>query len=153
MKNKISLNQILGIVIFIFVFTVPISLYFYFTTPTEEKVKQNYIEKEKVENINDYEPVAISNERLGTIYYTEFYNLLAINSKEAYNKLSEKAKKKFESYDDFLNFSKAIPYSPVIKNIVVLEDDKYTTYHVYEQNGNTISFQATAINEYIIDID
>lgn len=154
MNNRITSKQVLGICIFVAIFTIPMIIYVYFDKTSYERIQQEYIEKKRVVGVNDYSTIAISNNKLATIYYTEYLNLLRSNPKEAYNKLSKENKKqKFKNYNDFLSYSLTIPYSNVIKNITTLETKEGYTYTIYDENQNSISITATAVMNYTVKIN
>ena len=151
---KLSMVQIIGLLIFLILVLIPCTRYVNLNPNLNQtKLERVYQEKMKQVGVNDYTYVAISNNDLAEIYYTEFLNLLRLKPYEAYQKLDDETKEeKFPQFQSFLEYSKTFPLSLDIDHITTDEEGKNMHYFVYDNQGNCTEFVASAIMNYVVHL-
>lgn len=99
----------------------------------------------------------ISNERVAQDYFNEFKQLMQNDSAEAYELLDEEYRNKrfgsLEAFQTYLNNNRNEIEKTILSKYLVNNYENYTEYVCYDNYGNFLIFDATAIKKYTVKLD
>ena len=99
----------------------------------------------------------ISNERVSQEYFNEFKQLMQNNSAEAYELLDEEYRNErfgsLEAFQTYLNNNKNEIERTILSKYLVNNYENYTEYVCYDNYGNFLIFDATAVKKYTVKLD
>ena len=109
----------------------------------------NKIEKNKY---NTYKSTYITVDKQASIYLNNYYNLIRIDSKKAFEKFEKKSLSHLttqEAFDDYVK--KMNLSSTVVKKLYFHKVGKNAYYSIIDGNDNKVTFKVNGVMNYTVD--
>lgn len=146
MVERLNKRDISVIILLLIIFTI-IDIFLYLSVHKKQKIG-NISNNE----YNSYDSVYITADKQASIYLSNYYNLIRLDTAKAFEKYEKHSLKNLKTLDQFKSYLNNMNISSSkITQLNYHKGRKYSYYSIIDANGNRVTFKAKGVMDYTVD--